>query len=610
MRRICQKTARQLSVAPLSPSLKSNILLLYDLGRLQDAVKLVFSGQIQLDCSLYSNLFQLCCERKAKREGRLLHSHLLINGFQPNAYLDTQLIVFYSKIGDMVSSRKVFDRMRERSVVTWTALLSGYCQNGFLKEALFVFSTMHRLGVKANQFTHGSALRTCTNIMCLDRGEQIHGYIQKSGLVNDLFVQSALVDFHAKCGRMEDACYIFRSMKERDMVSLNAMVGGYAFQGFTDDAFQLFRSMLREGIIPDCFTLASVVRVPNGGSDILKTVQVHGFVVQLGFESNIGLMGSLVDSYAKCGDVGIAGHVYKSMLKRDTVSCTALISGYAREGIKSRDAFALFSEIHQTNMEIDSVVLCAILNICANTAALDVGRQIHALAVKCQPNHDIAMGNALIDMYSKSGEIEDSKQVFSMMKQKNIISWTSMISGYGKHGYGLKAIALYKEMECEGLKPNDITFLTLLFACSHAGLTVEAWECFDNMVTNYKILPRVEHYSCMVDLLARGGHLEDAHNLILNMRIKPNSSIWGAILGACHIHGNMSIGEVAARHLFNMEPEKSVNYVVLASIYAGVSVWDSALKTRELMKERNLRKNPGQSLFHARTKQMVSMLPS
>ncbi|KAL7217476.1 hypothetical protein ACSBR2_010848 [Camellia fascicularis] len=393
----------------------------------------------------------------------------------------------------MVKSRKVFDRMSERSLVTWTALVSGYSQNGYSKEALVVFSAMHMIGVKANQFTYGSALRVCTSMMCLDRGKQIQGCIQKSRLVKNLFVQSALVDLHSKCGKSEDGCYIFESMSERDVVSWNAMIG----------------------MIPDSFTLGSIMKAFVGGSSLMKVIQIHGFIIQLGYESHNVLIGSLIDAYAKCGSVRIADRIYKT--------------------------------------------------------SLDLGRQIHALVLKCQSKHDVAIGNTLIDMYSKSGEIEDAKQVFNEMEQKNVISWTSLIVGYGKHVYGHKAIVLYK-MECEGLKPNDVTFLTLLFACSHAGLTAEASECFNNMVGKYNILPRAEHYSCMVDAFARGGQLEEAYILIQKMNIKPNASLWGAILVACNIYGDMSLGEVAAWHLFNIEPEKSVNYVVLARTYVVVGL--------------------------------------
>ncbi|XP_052173246.1 pentatricopeptide repeat-containing protein At3g20730 [Diospyros lotus] len=594
----------------LSTSLKPAVHSLCGLGRLQDALKLIFSNPTQSERSLYSTVLQLCIERKANEEGRLVHGRLITNGFHSSSYLNTQLIILYLKLGDIGTSRMVFDRMPERSVVAWTALVSGYTQNGYPEEAFVVFSAMHRAGVMANQFTYGSALRGCSSMGCLNRGVQIQGCIQKSRFVHNLFVQSALIDLHSKCGKMEDACYIFDSMLERDLVSWNAMIGGYAVQGFVDDAFLLFRSLLRGGMLPDCFTLASVIKAAEGESGLVKVIQIHGFIVQLGFGSHNVLTGSLIDAYAKCGSVRIADHVYRSMLKKDTVSCTALITGYAREGIYSRGIFDLFKEIHQLCMGVDNIMLCSVLNICANMAFLDLGRQIHALVLKCQSIHDLAMDNALIDMYSKSGEIGDAERVFCEMEKKNVVSWTSLIGGFGKHGYGLKAISLFKKMEYEKVKPNDVTFLTLLFACSHAGLTNEGWECFNDMISKYNILPRAEHYCCVVDLLARGGQLEEAYNLIRQMNIKPNASLWGAILGACSIHGDLSLGEVAARHLFNINPRKSVSYVVLASIYATAGFWDSVWSTRKLIKKRRLKKDPGYSLSWSAYTRLALLQPS
>ncbi|GFZ05792.1 PPR superfamily protein [Actinidia rufa] len=351
---------------------------------------------------------------------------------------------------------------------------------------------MHRVGVRPNQFTYGSTLRACTSMMCLGTGEQIQGCVEKTRLVKDLFVQSALVDMYSKCGNMEDACCVFESMAERDVVSWNVMISGYAVQGLEDDAFQLFRSMLREGMIPDCFTLGSVMKASCRGRSVMKVIQVHVFIIHLGYELDSVLTGSLIDAYVKCGSLRIAYQIYKTRLKRDTISCTALITGYAREGIYSRDAFDLFNEIHQTHMGIDNVILCSMLNMCANTVSLDLGRQFHALALKYQPNHDVALGNALIDM----------------------------------------------------------------------------------------------------------------------MKIKPNASLWGAILGACCIYSDKSLGEVAARHLFDLEPEKSVNYVVLANIYAAMGLWESVSVTRKLMEERSLRKCTGYSLFQPTNKRLTLLLPS
>ncbi|XP_057967686.1 pentatricopeptide repeat-containing protein At3g20730-like [Malania oleifera] len=583
-------------------ALKSHILSLCNMGRLPEALKLSFSAPFALDYSVYLKTLQLCIDAKVERGGLLIHKHLITSGFDSNLHLNTKLVIFYAKLRDMMAAHKVFDGMTEGSVVSWTALVSGYSQNGYFQEALMVFVAMRRAGLKANQFTYGSVLRACSSMRCLDGGKQIQGCIQKGRFVDNLFVQSALVDLHSKCGIMRDACYIFEMMSKRDVVSWNTLIGGYAVQGFTGDSFQMFRAMLREGSNPDCFTFGSILRALSSGNDLMKISQIHGFIIHLGFGSHRDLMGLLIDTYAKCGSIRIADDLYKNMPEKDLISCTALISGYAREGNCSRDVLNLFKEIRQLYLVMDDVLLCSMLNVCANGALLSLGRQIHALALKYLPRYDVAMGNALIDMYAKSGEIEDANHAFDEMEEKNVISWTSLIAGLGKHGYGQKAIMLYKNMECHGLKPNDVTFLSLLFACSHAGLTGEGWDFFNAMVCKYNILPRVEHYSCMIDLFARGGQLEEAYNIICNMKIKPNTSVWGAFLGACTTYGNMSLGEIAAKQLFSINPENSVSYVALASIYANAGLWGNAWNMRQLMENRSLKKDPGYSLLQSTRK--------
>lgn len=341
----------------------------------------------------------------------------------------------------------------------------------------------------------------------------------------------------------------------------------------------------------------------------MKIGQVHGLIHQLGFESHNVLAGSLVDAYSKCGSLQCAFKLYKNMPMKDIISCTALITSFAREDKHNRDALDLFKELNSLQVEMDDMILCSVLNVCANVADLKLGRQIHACSLKCQPTNDVAMGNALIDMYAKCGEIKYANKVFNEMDERNVISWTSLIAGYGKHGYGHEAIALYEKMEHERMKPNGVTFLSLLFACSHTGLINKGSELFNAMVSKYGILPQAEHLSCMVDLFARGGQLEAAYDLIRLMNIEPTSSLWGAILGASNIYGNMNTGEEAATHLFNMDPEKSVNYIALAGLYAGAGAWENAWETRKLMDERSAVKDPGYSLLSSADKEMMLLQP-
>ncbi|OVA04883.1 Pentatricopeptide repeat [Macleaya cordata] len=609
MNRIWSKTANHFSNVTHQSEFQSKVLSLCKHGRLKEALQILDSEPIvPLDPSLYSPILQLCIDSKAKKEGRLVHEHLLRNGFHSDLYLNTKLIIFYAKTGDVENARLMFDNMPQRSVVSWTAMISGYSQNGYSKEALEFFSVMHQSGVKANQFTYGSVLRACTSVMCLERGKQIQGCIVKSRFWEDLFVQSALVDFHSKCGMMEDARFLFEKLEKRDVVCWNAVIGGYALQGLADDSFGMFRLMLNEGMMPDHFSFGSLLRACSGNKLFTKVDQIHGFIVHLGFQAHGIVNGSLIDAYAKCGSVRSARLVYDFMREKDLISCTALITGYAREGTYSGDALDLFFDMYRMGMGVDDVVLCSMLNICANIASLSLGRQIHALALKNQPNYDTAMGNALIDMYAKSGEIEDTKCAFDEMREKNVISWTSLITGYGKHGYGEKAMELFEKMKHIGLKPNDVTFLSVLFACSHTGLTKKGWECFNSMITEYNINPRDKHYSCMVDLFARRGQLEEAYDLVYKMNVQPNASLWGAILGASKIHGSTSLGEVAARHLFDLEPENSVNYVVLAGIYAQAGLWEDAWKTRKLIEDRGMKKKPGFSFVQDTTKEIPLLL--
>ncbi|GAB4830855.1 hypothetical protein Ancab_004883 [Ancistrocladus abbreviatus] len=565
-------------------------------GSLYDALRLFSTRQMSLEL-MYREMLQLCIDRKARKQGCEVHGQLISGGFASDLTLNGKLIVFYGQMGDMVNARQVFDMMPERNIVSWTALLSGFSSNGFFEDALAVFSEMHHSGVKANQFAYGSALKACTRLVCLGNGKQIQGCIQKSRFIGNLFVQSALVDLHSRCGDLDDARYIFETMSKRDLVCWNCMIGGYAVQGFTHDSFQMFQSMLREGLSPDCFTLGSLLGACKQGGNVVKVCKLHAFMLKLGFQSHDLLSGLLVDAYAKCGSIKGADRVFNSMQHKDVLSCTAMICGYAREANFSIDTLDLFSRMYQSGMAMDAVLLCSMLSVCANIVSLSLGRQIHTVVLKRQPGYDVALGNALIDMYAKCGELGDANRAFDEVEGKNVVSWSSLIGGYAKHGYGHEAITMYKLMEHEGVRPNGITFLSLLFACSHGGLINDGLDCFTSMISKYEIAPREKHYSCMIDLFARGGWLEEALHLIHKMNINPNASLWGAILGACSIHGNISLGEVAAQHLFHLDPESSSYYAVLASLYAKVGLWGKAWITHRQLEKQNLKKNPGCSYF-------------
>lgn len=351
------------------------------------------------------------------------------------------------------------------------------------------------------------------------------------------------------------------------------------------------------GMLPDHFTFGSALKACGAISVLLNVELIHTCIIKLGYWDEKVATASLIDSYAKCRSLSSARVIHDSMCEPDLVSSTALISGYAMDRNYSDDAMKLFCKIHRNGLRIDGILLSSLLGICANVGSIKFGTQIHAYMHKKQPMGDLALDNALVDMYAKSGEFLDSRRAFDEMPSRNVISWTSLITACAQHGFGEDAVTLFARMEEDGVKPNDVTFLSLLSACSHSGMMNKGMEYLTSMMSKYGIDPRAKHYSSAIDLLARGGQLEDAWMLIQKTNTECTSSMYGAMLGACKVHGNMPLGETAAKNLFSIDPESSVNYAVLANMYAESCLWEDAQRTRKLLVETSKGKEVGFSVI-------------
>lgn len=268
------------------------------------------------------------------------------------------------------------------------------------------------------------------------------------------------------------------------------------------------------------------------------------------------------------------------------------LQGYTESG-HGEEALALFAEMRQAAMKPDRSAFASIVRACSGLVALEQGKQIHVDIIKGAFRSDMILQNALIDMYAKCGIMEDANRVFCKMSERNLISWTTTIVAYGRHGHGKEALQLFQQMQKVHMNPNDITFVGVLSACSHAGLVDDGWHYFDSMIRDHGITPRMEHYGCMVDLLGRNGHLQEACDFISRMPIKPSAAVWGALLSACRVHCNLDIGKCAAEHLFELEAQNAGTYIALSSIYAASGMLHDASKVRLMMKNRGLRKEPG-----------------
>eukprot|EP01018_Ginkgo_biloba_P038372 Gb_05116 [translate_table: standard] len=566
-------------------------------GNSEEALRLFYHmlrAGIQPDKFVFISGIKACANLSALEEGMEIHDDIMKAGFESDIFVGTALVDMYVKCGSIDSARQLFDRMYERDTLSWNAMVAGYAENGLACEALTCFKEMQLQGVKPNSFTVMSVILACAQLSALQQGKSIHGYTIRNGIESDI-VRTALMDMYAKCGSIDTASQLFDKLSERDIVAWSAIISCYAQNGHAKEALILFNKMQRRDIKPNMVTMASILPACAHLSALQKGKQIHGYIIRNGFES-VAVDTALIDMYAKCGSIYFARQWFDKMCKRDVVSWNAMIAGYNQNGHFNK-ALTLFNEIQLQDLKPNSTTLVSILPACANLSALQRGKRIHGYIIKSGFELDAVVLTALIDMYAKCGNIEFARQLFDKMFQRNLVSWNAIILGYGMHGHGEDALALFSKMQQTGMKPDHVTFIGVLSACSHAGLVDEGWQYFDCMSREYGLEPKVEHYACLVDLLGRAGHLDEAYNFVKAMPLEPDAVVWGALLGACRIHGNTVLGEHVAEQLFELEPENVGCYVLLSNIYADAGRWDDVAKVRTLMKDRGLKKTPGCSLI-------------
>eukprot|EP01018_Ginkgo_biloba_P019480 Gb_00846 [translate_table: standard] len=553
-------------------------------------------GSMVPDSVTMVSLLPACAHLGVLHQGKFIHNRIIRSGLDSDVSVRDALIDMYAKCGSIDYARQIFEKMSKRSLVSWTSMIAGYAQTGNANEALMLFHQMQLEGMTPDLVTIVSVLPACADLSALQQGKWIHAYTIRSGFVSDVFVVTALIDMYAKSGSIDTAHKLFDNMSKRNVISWNTMISEYAQHGLANESLALFHQMQLTDLTPDFVTIISVLQACAYLGDHWRGKRIHGYLIRSGFEINIVVQTALIDFYAKCRSVEVARHLFDRMPTKDTVAWSAMISAYVQNGYFS-EGMVLFNQMQLVGVTLDSVTIVSVLPAFAHLASLQQGKMIHAYITKKGFETNILVGTALIDMYAKCGSIQNARQLFDRMPGRNVASWSAMISGYGMHGHGKDAVALFLQMQNAGMSPDDITFVSLLSACSHAGLLNEGWQYFGYMTQEYCITPRLEHYACMVDLLGRAGHLKEAQDFIEKMPLDPDAGVWGALLGACRIHSNVELGEHVARHLFDIEPENAANYVLLSNIYAAAGRWDDAANVRTMMNGKRLKKSPGCSLI-------------
>ncbi|KAF5801805.1 putative tetratricopeptide-like helical domain superfamily, DYW domain-containing protein [Helianthus annuus] len=533
--------------------------------------------------------------------------HTMLKGYAQNSSISDGFSFFCRMVEDGVEGKEVHAQVILNGHVGDVYVMTcrfgvleydncGLCSKwfGFAGRAIELVAQMLSEGLRPDPVTVISILPAVGNVGDLRVGKSIHGYVFKSGYERHGNVATALVDMYLKCGCLSTGRVIFDKMSSKNVVSWNIMIDGYAQNGDYAEALSLFDKMLDNGFKPTGVTVMAALHACADSGELTRGQFVHSLVNELGLKHDVSVMNSLISMYCKCKRVDIAAEIFKNMKEKTLVSWNAMILGYAQNG-QIITALNHFRLMKVKNIDPDSFTMVSIIAAVTEFSVLRQAKWVHGVVTRTCLDTNVFVKTALVDMYAKCGAITTARKLFDLMNDRHVTTWNAMIDGYGTHGYGTEAIKLFEEMEAGDIKPNNITFLCIISACSHSGFVEEGCQYFYKMKNEYEIEPTMDHYGAMVDLLGRSGRLTEAWDFIQNMPVEPGVNVFGAMLGACKIHKNVELAEMAAGRLFELNPNDGGYYVLLANIYATASMWDKVTEIRSKMEERGIRKTHGYS---------------
>ncbi|KAK6928122.1 Pentatricopeptide repeat [Dillenia turbinata] len=532
-------------------------------------------GDHRPDNFTYPFVIKACGELSMIQMGILVHGLTAKSGFLLNMLVQNCLLAMYMNCREQLRARQVFDDMEKRSVVSWNTMINGYFRNGCFEQALRFFELMMESGEKPDCATIVSVLPVCGHLENLGLGRQIHAMVEALGFGDIMEIRNCLIDMYAKCGSMDEAKFVFDKMDVRDVVTWTSMINGFIWNTDAQKALALCPLMQFDRVRLNSVTVSSLIVACASISDVKIGKCLHGWAIRQNYEDDVNIETALINMYAKCSRADFGFQVFMKTSQNGTALWSAILSGYIHNGM-TREAIELFKEMLLKEVDPNIVTMKSLLPAYAILADLQQAQNVHGYITQSGFLSRTEIVTVMVDIYSKCGNLESAHKIFNSIPvmEKDIVSWSVIIAGYGMHGHGQAAVTLFNEMVLSGVKPNDVTFTSVLNACSHAGLVDEGLILFRFMLDKSQICMRMDHYTCMVDLLGRAGRLDEAYELIRTMPIEPTHAVWGALLGACVIHENVKYGEVAAQRLFELEPHNTGNYILMAKIYAAVGRLD------------------------------------
>ncbi|KAI5058767.1 hypothetical protein GOP47_0026937 [Adiantum capillus-veneris] len=544
-------------------------------GHGQESFKLLSRmpyGKVTPNEVTFASILKACSGATSLHEGRLLHAYIFESGCDSDEFLGSSLTDAYSKWGSLEDARKVFDCTKTRCVVTWTSMISGYCQHDYGEQAIELFQRMHQEGIEPNILTFASLVKACAVAAVLASVKLVHIGIIRAGFEADMVIGSALVDVYAKQGSIEDAESVFNGLGEKNVVTWSSMIAGYAHSaGHGLKALQLFQQMLALGITTDIPTYVSVLRACAGLEALGYGRLVHVCIMEKGLECHEFVVSSAIDMYAKCQSIKDAINMFQNLRVRDIVIYNAMISGFSLQG-RDKDALQLFYEMVRVGLTPDAVTFLSILKSCSNMAAVLDGKLVHTYILEEHLEGDLHVGNSIVDMFTTCGCMDDGKCVFNGLQKRDNISWTAMIMGYAQEKNYSLALKYYQDMQEEGWKPDNVTLVSILSACSRENLLSEGCEHFEAM-RNKKITPSEDHFNCMVDLLGNAGHLKEAVDLLRCTPCGFDTIGWTSLLSHCNAHHDVGVGRHCFDNVVALDDKKAGAYVLMHNLYESMTMW-------------------------------------
>ncbi|KAJ6288862.1 hypothetical protein OIU76_024775 [Salix suchowensis] len=535
----------------------------------------------------------LCCGSVDNLKwGRGIHSLVLKFGWNSNVCTSNTLITMYSDAGRCEDAASVFQGMVEKDMISWNSMMACYAQDGNCLDALKLLATMFYMRRGVNYVTFTSALAACSDPEFAIEGKTLHALVIHFGLHENVIVGNALVTLYAKSGLMIEAKKVFQTMPKRDGVTWNALIGGHADCQETDEALKAFKLMREEGAPINYITISNVLGACLAPNDLLEHgMPIHALIILTGFHFDEYVQNSLITMYAKCGDLNSSNNIFDRLTYKNASAWNAMMAANAHNG-HMEEALKFLLKMRRAGVNVDQFSFSECLAAAAKLAILEEGQQLHGLAVKLGCDSNPFVASATMDMYGKCGEIDDVLRIIPRPADRSRLSWNILTSSFSRHGFFEKAKETFHEMINLGVKPDHVTFVSLLSACSHGGLVEEGLAYYDSMIKEFGIPAKIGHCVCIIDLLGRSGRFSEAETFIKDMPVSPTDFVWRSLLAACKIHGNLELGRKAVENLLKLDPSDDSAYVLYSNICATTGKWEDVENIRRQMGLNKIKKKP------------------